>query len=57
VEQALTIVRLIAHNPGGLQGFEDVKDSLNQQLQKTKTEQLRSALDKKLRATAKVEVL
>jgi parvulin-like peptidyl-prolyl isomerase len=57
VDQALTIVRLIAHNPGGLQRFEDVKDSLNQQLQKTKTEQLRSALDKKLRATAKVEVL
>jgi len=57
VDQALTIVRLIAHNPGGLQRFEDVKDALNQQLQKTKTEQLRSALDKKLRATAKVEVL
>jgi len=57
VDQALTIVRLIAHNPGGMQKFEDVKDSLTTQLQKLKTEQLRSALDKKLRATAKVEVL
>jgi peptidyl-prolyl cis-trans isomerase C len=57
VDQALTIVRLIAHNPGGMQKFEDVTDSLTGQLQKLKTEQLRSALDKKLRATAKVEVL
>ena len=57
VEQALTIVRLIAHNPAGMQKFEDVKDSLRKQLQNLKTEQLRSGLDKKLRATAKVEVL
>ena len=33
VDQALTIVRLIAHNPGGMQKFEDVKDSLTAQLQ------------------------
>jgi len=57
VDQALTIVRLISHNPGGMQKFEDVRDSLITQLRKLKTEQLRSALDKKLRATAKVEVL
>jgi len=57
VEQALTIVRLIAHNPAGLQKFEAVKDSLQKQLQGLKTEQLRSGLDKKLRAKAKVEVL
>ena len=57
VDQALTIVRLIAHNPGGMQKFEDAKDSLRQQLQRMKAEQLRSGLDKKLRATAKVEVL
>jgi len=57
VEQAFAIVRLIAHNPAGMQKFEDVRDSLNKQLQKSKTEQLRSELDKKLRATAKVEVL
>src|SRR5271157_1047788 len=57
VDQALTIVRLIAHNPGGMQKFEDVRDSLRQQLQRMKAEQLRAGLDKKLRATAKVEVL
>ena len=57
VDQALTIVRLIAHNPAGVQKFEAVKDSLSKQLQQAKTEQLRSGLDKKLRATAKVEVL
>ncbi len=57
VDQVLTIVRLISHNPGGIRKFEDVKDSLTKQLQQAKTEQLRSALDKKLRATAKVEVL
>ena len=57
VDQVLTIVRLIAHNPGGMRKFEDVKDALMKQLQQSKTEQLRSALDKKLRATAKVEVL
>jgi len=57
VEQALTIVRLIAHNPAGLQKFDAVKDSLRKQLQQLKTEQLRSSLDKQLRAKAKVEVL
>jgi len=57
VDQAFAIVRLISHNPGGMQKFEDVKDSLNKQLQNSKAEQLRSGLDKKLRATAKVEVL
>ena len=57
VEQALTIVRLIAHNPAGLQKFDAVKDSLRKQLQNQKTEQLRSGLDRQLRAKAKVEVL
>ena len=57
VEQAFAIVRLISHNPAGMQKFEAVKDSLHDQLQRLKTEQLRSGLDKKLRANAKVEVL
>lgn len=57
VDQALTLVRLIAHNPASMQTFEAVKDSLSKQLQQAKTEQFRSSLDKKLRATAKVEVL
>ena len=52
-----TIVRLNAHTPAGMQRFDDVKDSLRKQLQKNKTEQLRSSLDKKLRKTAKIEEL
>jgi len=57
VGQAFTIVRLNAHIPAGMQKFDAVKDSLRKQLQKNKTEQLRAALDKKLRKTAKVEEL
>jgi parvulin-like peptidyl-prolyl isomerase len=57
VERAIAIVRLIAHHPAGLQSFETVKDSLTKQLEKLKTEQLRSGFDKKLRANAKVELL
>jgi len=57
VDQAWTIVRLIGHTPAGMRKFEDVKESLSKQLRQLKTEQLRSGLDKKLRATAKVEVL
>ncbi len=57
VEQAFAIVRLISHNPAGMQRFETVRDSLHKQLEQVKTDQLRSALDKKLRAKAKVEVL
>lgn len=57
VGQAYTIVRLNAHIPVGMQKFEAVQDSLRKQLQKNKTEQLRAALDKKLRKTAKVEEL
>jgi len=57
VEQAYAIVRLISHNPAGMQKFETVRDSLHKQLEQLKTDQLRSALDKKLRAKAKVEVL
>jgi len=57
VEQAFAIVRLISHNPAGMQKFETVRDSLHKQLEQVKTDQLRTALDKKLRAKAKVEVL
>jgi hypothetical protein len=56
-DQAYTIVRLNAHIPAGMQKFESVKDSISKQLKKQKTEQLRAALDKKLRAQAKVEAL
>jgi len=57
VEQVSTIVRLKEHIPAGKVKFEDVKAQLQKQLQKDKTEQLRAALDKKLRQNAKIEEL
>jgi hypothetical protein len=48
---------LNGHTPAGKQSFEAVKKSLLEQLEKNKTQQLRSDLGKKLRATAKVEEL
>lgn len=56
-DQIYSIVRLNAHVPPGIQKFDDVKDALRKELEKKKTEQLRSALDKKLRGNAKVEEL
>jgi len=52
-----TLFRLNAHNPAATIPFERAKDSLINNMQKQKTEQLRSSLDKKLRANAKVETL
>jgi peptidyl-prolyl cis-trans isomerase C len=57
VDQTFTIVRLNAHIPAGTRKFDDVKDSLRKQLVKTKTEELRSALGRKLRTKAKIEEL
>ncbi len=57
IENAYTIVRLNKHIPAGKANFEDVKAQLMKQLQTTKTNQTRAALDKKLRQNAKVEVL
>ena len=57
LDQAYTIVRLNAHIPAGMQKFEAVQEQIRKQLTKQRTEQLRSALDKKLRAQAKVEEL
>lgn len=57
VDQAYTIVRLVKHIPAGKESFQDVKVSLQKELEKTKTNQVRAAFDKKLRQTAKVEVL
>ncbi|HLY17998.1 MAG TPA: peptidyl-prolyl cis-trans isomerase [Bryobacteraceae bacterium] len=56
-DQIYTIVRLNAHIASGMQKFEAVKDSLRKDLEKKKTEQLRSGLNKRLRANAKVEEL
>jgi peptidyl-prolyl cis-trans isomerase SurA len=57
IEQAYTIVRLNAHVPAGKYSFDEVKNNLRTELQKQKYEKLRSGLDKKLRAQAKVEIL
>jgi parvulin-like peptidyl-prolyl isomerase len=57
VEQAFTIIRLKEHTPAGKAKFEDVKAQLQKDLQQTKTNQLRGALDKKLKQNAKIEEL
>ncbi|HEV2395363.1 MAG TPA: peptidyl-prolyl cis-trans isomerase [Candidatus Sulfotelmatobacter sp.] len=54
---AYTLFRLNAHTPAGITPFSEVKAKLMMDLQKQKTEQLRSALDQKLRKNAKIEVL
>jgi parvulin-like peptidyl-prolyl isomerase len=57
IEQAYTIIRLNAHTAAGKKSFEAVKSDLRPELQKSKYEQLRAGLDKRLRANSKVEVL
>lgn len=57
IEQAYTIVRLNKHVLAGKMTFAQIKDKLKKELEAKKTEELRSALDKKLRSTAKVEAL
>ncbi len=54
---AYTLFRLNAHIPAGTIPFDEVKAKLITDMQKQKTEELRSALNKKLRKTAKIEVL
>ncbi len=57
VGQYYVIFRLNQHTQPGKQKFEDVKAGLREELQKNKTEQLRSALNRKLRQGANVEIL
>lgn len=57
VDQIYTIVRLVKYIPAGKMKFEDVKGQLKSELEKKKLNDVRSALNKKLRQTAKVEVL
>jgi hypothetical protein len=52
-----TIVRLEARTPAGTTPFSEVKSQLQSDMQKEKTEQLRSAFGQKLRQNAKVETL
>lgn len=54
---AYTLFRLNAHAAPGITAFAEVKAKLLTDLQKKKTEELRANLDKKLRRTAKIEVL
>jgi len=55
IGQAFTILRLNAHAPAGMENFDEVKARLAKQLQQAKTNQLRAALDQKLRQSAKIE--
>jgi parvulin-like peptidyl-prolyl isomerase len=57
VEQAYTIVRLNKHVLAGKMTFAQIKDKLEKELEAKKTEDFRAALDRKLRRTAKVELL
>lgn len=57
IDQAYTIVRLNKRVLAGKMTFAEIKDKLKKQLEDKKTEELRAALGKKLRSTAKVEVL
>lgn len=55
VDQAYTILRLQEHTPARKVKLEEAKAQLGKELQEKKRNQLRSALDKKLRDNAKVE--
>jgi parvulin-like peptidyl-prolyl isomerase len=52
-----TIFRLEARTPAGTTPFSEVKTKLQSDMQKEKTQQLRSALAQKLRRNAKIETL
>lgn len=54
---AYTLFRLNAHSPAGRSAFQEVKPKLITDLQKQKTEQLRKELSKRLKKTARIEVL
>ncbi len=56
IESAFTIVRLNAHTPAHKKGLEEVRAELKVELQKNKYEKLRAALDKQLRAKAKISL-
>jgi hypothetical protein len=48
---------LVKHVPAGKTKFDDVKASLQKELQQKKTNDLRASFDKQLHQGAKVEVL
>jgi peptidyl-prolyl cis-trans isomerase SurA len=55
VDQAWTIVHLQQHTPAGEAKYADVKTELTKELQQSRKNQLRAALDQSLRQKAKVE--
>lgn len=55
VDQITTIVRLQVHTPAGQTKFDEVKAQLKTEWEKNKKNQLRGALDQKLRQNAKIE--
>ena len=57
VDQIFTIVRLKEHTPAGKAKFDDVKAQLEKELPQIKKNQIRTALDKKLRQDAKIEAM
>jgi parvulin-like peptidyl-prolyl isomerase len=57
IDQAYTIVRLAVHTPAGETKYSEVSAQITKELQQTRTNQLRSALDKKLRQNAKIDEL
>ena len=54
---AYTLFRLNAHDAAGETPFDEIKDKLRSDLEKTKVEQLRAELNKKLRQNAMIEEL
>jgi peptidyl-prolyl cis-trans isomerase SurA len=57
LDQAYTIVRLQEHTPAGQTNFDEVKGQVAKDLKEGKRNQLRKALDSKLRQNAKIEEL
>lgn len=57
IETAYTIVRLNQRSPAGKQSFAEVQQGLKTELQKLKYERLRVDYDKKLRASARIEMM
>jgi parvulin-like peptidyl-prolyl isomerase len=51
------IFRMNKHVPAGVTPFEQVKPALRKQMEAHKTEQVRTALDQRLRQSATVETL
>ncbi len=55
--RAYAIFRLNAHTTAGTSSFTEIKSSLQSDLQKEKTQQLRAALAERLRKDAKIDIL